>query len=142
MPERSPLDRLPHSGTARLPQRVTDLVPSLRVTAERTLAPHDDCLNASGRLPSMLLVELMAQTCGLLIDEADGEPARGDYAVLAGIKRMHLHGAAAAGETVEVSGRLSRRLGDLYLVDCSARAGGRDLAHGALQIRRVRAAAP
>jgi len=130
------LRRLPHTGQARLPGRVVRFEPNRQVTAERSLATGDSCLNETGRLPSVLLVELMAQVSGLLIDDAGSAP--GDYAVLAGIKRMHLHDTALAGETVEVSGTLSRRLGDLYLVDCCARSATRELAHGSLQIRRVR----
>ena len=116
------------------------LEPAERVTAERSLKAGDGCLNEAGHLPAVLLVELMAQVCGLLIDDTCS--AGGDYAVLAGIKRMHMHDTAHAGETVQVSGRLSRRLGDVYLVECRARAASRELAHGSLQIRRVRGSRP
>jgi len=129
------LDRLPHTGQARLPQRILHLEPAARVAGERRLAPGDSCLNGSGFLPSSLLVELMAQVGGVLLVDPQ-EPA-GGYAMLAGIKRMHLHGTAAAGETVLVECSLVRRLGDLYLLECRSRAAGRDLAHGTMQIRRV-----
>jgi len=119
-----------------MPGRVIRLEPGVRVEAERRLEPGDACLNEQGHLPSVLTVELMAQVGGLLIDDTNGGP--GDYAVLAGVKRMHIHDAARSGETIEVSCRLARQLGDLHLIECRARAGDRELAHGSIQIRRMR----
>ena len=131
-----PLHRLPHTGPARLPDRVIHLEPSVRVVAERSLAAGDSCLNDRGVMPAMLLVELMAQVGGLLLDPAGIGPH--DYAVLAGIRRLHLHATAAAGDTVQVDCDLIRRLGDLHMIGCRASAGGRRLAHGTIQIRQVR----
>jgi len=96
----------------------------------------DGRLNETARLPSVLLVELMAQAGGLLIDAGPTQP--GDHAVLAGIKRLHLHDTAAAGETLTAECALSRRLGDVYLIACRVSAAGRALAHGHLQLRHVR----
>src|SRR5262245_5795370 len=139
MPDGDPLDRLPHAGPARLPDRVLDWTPGVRVVAQRRLAGGDSCLNEGARLPSLLLVELMAQVGGLLIDEggAGGRPIAPGLALLAGIKRMHLHDAPRAGETVIVEGALIRRLGDMYLIAVSSHAAGRPLAHGRIQIRRA-----
>jgi len=97
------------------------------VIAEKTL---------DGMLPAMMLIELMAQTGGLLVDDSDHRP--GDYAVLAGVRRMHLHEAGPPGEVVRTECRLSRRMGELYMLACEARAGQRPLAHGEILIRRVR----
>jgi predicted hotdog family 3-hydroxylacyl-ACP dehydratase len=130
------LDLLPHTGPARLPDAVTRLEPGVRAAATRTSPPGDTCLNEDGWLPSVLLVEMMAQVGGLLLEE--GPTPSGDHAVLAGIKRMHLHGAPRAGESLLAECRRVRRLGDLYLIEGSVLAGGRRLAHGSLQLRRVR----
>ena len=140
------LSRLPHTGPARLPERVLELEAGLRVTACRTLRPGDACLNEAGLLPGVLLVELMAQVGGLLVHDEGSGAAGGqtapDHGVIAGIKRMHLHGAAGAGETILVECSLRRRIGDLYMIDCRALAGDRDLAHGTIQIRAVKGSAP
>jgi 3-hydroxyacyl-[acyl-carrier-protein] dehydratase len=153
--EGNPVDRLPHTGPARLPERAVVSEPGMRVSAWRTLRPGDPCLNDGGLLPGVLLVELMAQVGGLLVDQSEGGP--GGYGVLAGIKRMHLHGTAGAGETIAVECALVRRMGDLYMIECRARAGGeggaaeggggvgraeREIGHGTIQIRRVRGSAP
>lgn len=131
------LDRLPHTGDARLPQRVIHHEPGARVAVARDLEEGDAVLNEHGTLPSVLLVELMAQAAGLLLDDG---PASGG--LLAGVRRMHLHGAARAGETVIVTCRLVRRLGDIVMVDSKAvRGRGGVLAHGRIQIRRFAAAA-
>ena len=139
MPESDPLDRLPHAGPARLPDRVLEWAPGVRVVAQRRLGPGDSCLNQAGHLPSLLLVELMAQVGGLLIEEngASGRRTGPGLALLAGIKRMHLHDAPRAGETVIVEGALVRRLGDVYLIAVSCHTAGRPLAHGRIQIRRA-----
>ncbi|HKY31545.1 MAG TPA: hypothetical protein VJV23_03330 [Candidatus Polarisedimenticolia bacterium] len=131
-----PLARLPHTGAARLPSRVLRLDPGRAVTAERCLAAGDPCLNGDGFLPSVLVVELMAQAGGLLMEQEPG----GSAGVLAGVRRLHLHAAPGAGDTVTVECRLERRLGELYLLSCDARSGTRALAHGRIHLRRTRRA--
>ncbi|HET9480995.1 MAG TPA: hypothetical protein VFP98_04495 [Candidatus Polarisedimenticolia bacterium] len=131
-----PLDRLPHRGDARLPDRIVIVEAGLRVGSTRTVRGDEPWITGRGTMPPLMLVELMAQTGGLLIDE--GAAGRGDYAVLAGLRRMHMHDSARAGETVTVECTLVRKLGDLYLVRCRGRADGRELAHGSLQLRLVR----
>jgi predicted hotdog family 3-hydroxylacyl-ACP dehydratase len=139
VPEPDPLDRLPHSGNAKLLDRVVSLVPATRVVAEKQVAGDEHWLNADGFFPSMLLVELMAQGAGLLLEPDD---ARSDYAVLAGLRRMHLHGSVEAGQTIRVECSLTRQMGDVYLVSCASFSGGRPLAHGRIQLRRVRRESP
>lgn len=147
-PSTDPLSRLPHRGPARLPETLLALDPGTRVLAERRLRPGDACLNQQGLLPATLLVELMAQVGGLLIEPREprepGEPraprdgdTRGDGALLAGVRRMHLHGTAGAGETVTVECELSRRMGDVFLIECRSDSAGRPLAHGAIHLRRL-----
>jgi predicted hotdog family 3-hydroxylacyl-ACP dehydratase len=116
---------------------VLSLDPRVRAVAVKRLAQGAAYLNALGFLPAMMLVELMAQVGGLLIDEEGA--AKAQHAVLAGITRMHLHGTARAGETVQVECRLARRLGDLYRIECAGRVGSRELAHGVITLRRSRA---
>ncbi len=135
-----PLDRLPHTGAARLPDRVLRLEPGASVVACRSLAARDACLNAGGWLPSSLLVELMAQVGGLLMDEEPAAP--GGHALLAGIRRLHLHAAARAGDTVVVECGLRRRMGDLFLIECRGVVDGRTIAHGSIHLRRMRGGAP
>lgn len=109
------------------------------MVAERDLDTDDPALNAAGTFPSALLIELMAQTAGLLL--ADQPGARGG--LLAGVRRMHVHAAARAGETVVAGGRLVRRLGDIVMVECEASLpDGRVLAHGQILIRSLAEAAP
>jgi predicted hotdog family 3-hydroxylacyl-ACP dehydratase len=128
------LDRLPHRGPARLPEDLVIFEPGRRAVARLRLGPGGP-LNPDGFLPSVLLVEMMAQVGGLLIEiPDDGTPPGG---LLAGIRRMHVHATAGEGETVTVECSLIRRMGDLYLIRCEGTAGGRALAHGSVQIRRV-----
>ncbi len=135
MTDRNPLDRLPHEGSARLPDEVVSIEPGSRVVARKHLGSEDPHLNETGRMPWVLVVELMAQVGGLLM-EGEGHP--GEYAVLAGIRNMRLHDTARAGETLSVECILSRRMGDLYMIDCRSWADDRDIGHGTFQLRRVR----
>jgi predicted hotdog family 3-hydroxylacyl-ACP dehydratase len=137
------LDRLPHTGAARLPDRVMSLEPGRRVVAARHLRRGDPVLNQDGVLPSALLVELMAQAGGLLLDEPAGESGRSRGGLLAGMRRLHVHGAARGGETVFVTCELMRRLGDVAMLACEAtRADGARLAHGRIQLRLLGRGAP
>jgi hypothetical protein len=47
VPEPDPLDRLPHSGNAKLLDRVVSLVPATRVVAEKQVAGDEHWLNGS-----------------------------------------------------------------------------------------------
>jgi predicted hotdog family 3-hydroxylacyl-ACP dehydratase len=115
------------------------LEPGVRVVAERDLPSGDPVLNEGGMLPSVTLVELMAQTGGLLLDD---DPIAGG-GLLAGLRRVHVHAAARAGETVVVTCTMVRRLGDILMVAAVAACGdGRVLAHGRIQIRRLAARVP
>jgi predicted hotdog family 3-hydroxylacyl-ACP dehydratase len=134
------LDRLPHEGAARLPEEILLFEPGRRVIARRRLAGSGGLLNPAGHLPSVLLVEMMAQVGGLLVEDPDDGSSQ--YGLLAGVKRMHLHATAVAGETVTVDCSLVRRMGDLYLIRCEGTIGDRPAAHGSVHIRRVRKEAP
>lgn len=130
------LDRLPHEGAARLPEEILLFEPGRRVVARRRFPRGSGLLNPSGRLPSVLLVEMMAQVGGLLVEDPDDGSSQ--YGLLAGVKRMHLHATAGAGETVIVDCSLIRRMGDLYMIRCQGTIGDRPAAHGSIHIRRVR----
>ena len=110
------------------------LEPGVRVTASHVVRPDDPRVAVTGTLPALLLIELMAQAGGLLIDQK-GEDGEG--ALVAGVRRMHLHGAARAGETVVVECALTRKLGEVFLIAASARCGSRRLAHGGILLRRA-----
>ena len=115
------------------------LVPSTHVVAEKQVGRGEHWLNADGAFPSMLLVELMAQGAGLLLEP---DEMGSDYAVLAGLRRMHVHGSVGAGQTIRVECSLTRQMGDVYLVSCASFSGRRPLAHGRIQLRRVRRESP
>src|SRR5262249_24056826 len=102
------------------------------VEARRTLRAGDRCLNQDGLLPAMLLVELMAQAGGLLLQAV----ASGGGGVLAGGRRPHPHRAARGGQTVTRRCTPRRRLGDVFLVEGAVSCGERRLAHGEVLLRR------
>jgi predicted hotdog family 3-hydroxylacyl-ACP dehydratase len=133
------LDRLPHRGLARIPDAIVELLPGVRVVARFHVLATDVRLNPDGRLPAVLLVEMMAQAGGLLLEPGvapPGQPpALAGPLLLAGVRRMHLHDTPRAGETVLATCRLVRRLGRTLLVEGRA-ATTRLLAHGTLHLSR------
>lgn len=123
------IDRLPHTPPARL---VTSAVMDPQGDAcigFRATGGADPLANEAGFLPSSLLIELMAQTAGLIL------PGESSGAWVAGLRNMRLHDGARGGEPVEVRARLERRMGSLFLFECRASSSGRLLATGSITLR-------
>jgi 3-hydroxymyristoyl/3-hydroxydecanoyl-(acyl carrier protein) dehydratase len=90
---------------------------------------RDPLLNAGGFFPGTLLVELMAQTAGLLL------PGDNAGAFVAGLRDVAFHDAAREGESLEVRAVLDRSMGPLFIFDCRAETSGRILATGSITLR-------
>jgi 3-hydroxyacyl-[acyl-carrier-protein] dehydratase len=77
--------------------------------------------------PQMLLVECVAQLAGIAtaIDE-------GELGFLAAVDRASFSGTVATGETLEVSARVVKSFGRLYLVEGEVKADGRRVLEVAL----------
>ncbi|HXI02075.1 MAG TPA: hypothetical protein VNI57_02755 [Candidatus Saccharimonadales bacterium] len=128
-PDPDPLSRLPHGPPARLLTGATlDPEGGLCLGVREPGLAHP-AENPEGFLPGCLLVELMAQTAGLIL------PRESTGAYVAGIRRMRLLRAARGDDRVEVKARLDRRMGSLFLFDCRAEAAGRLLARGSITLR-------
>ncbi len=125
------LSRLPHGPPALLLTSASLSAGGDSCRGVRDAGEADPSTNPEGFLPSCLLVELMAQTAGLVLpEEATG-------ALVAAIGGMCVRRAARRGERVEVRARLERRIGALFLFDCRAEAAGRLLARGSITLRAL-----
>lgn len=89
----------------------------------------DPAVNAGGFFPGCLLVELMAQTAGLLL------PGEHAGAFVAGLRDIAFHDAAREGERLQVRARLARAMAPLFIFDCRAETSGRLLASGSITLR-------
>jgi len=99
--------------------------------ARREAAADDPHANGSGVIPACLVIEMMAQTAGLILPE---DVSAAYVAALSGVR---LHRAPEAGETIDLEARLARRMGGLYQFDCSARTGTTPLADGTIVLAVV-----
>jgi len=123
------LDKLPHRGPALLLTSATLGPDPGEVHGFREAAAGSLAAEAAGFLPQALLIELMSQTAGLIL------PSGSAAAFVARIDGMHLHRAARTGERVEVTARLERQVGRLFVFDCRAESTGAVLAHGSIVLR-------
>lgn len=83
-----------------------------------------------GRYPAFLLLEGCAQVAGL----AGGGPGQGEAGVLAGVERFRVRRRPQAGDVLQFTARLERRLGAMGRYECRVRCGGEDVAEGFLLI--------
>lgn len=87
--------------------------------------------NGDGFFPASLLIELMAQTAGLIL------PPESRQAYVAGIRGMRLHRAVRGGAPVRVHATLERSMGALFMFHCRAHSSGRLLARGSITLRAL-----
>ena len=128
-PERGLIDRLPHSRPALL---LTDaqLEPGgVSCKGLRKITGRDPLVNPDGFFPDCLLVEMMAQTAGLIL------PVEHGGAYVAGMREISICDTAREGESLEVLARLNRSMGALFIFDCRAETSGRLLATGIITLR-------
>ena len=118
----------------RLPDRVTHLEPGVSITLEKRLSADDVfCApGASGPCPEMLLVELCAQTAGLLNrQDADAPPRPG---MLCAIPEFTFHRRVQAGDTLIVEASAEGELGPLFSIRCRITCKGEECAAGRLTL--------
>jgi len=125
------LDQLPHREQALLLTSAFRGPETGEAHGVREAPPGGHPAESAGFLPQCLLVELMSQTAGLVLPSGTG------VAFVAGIQRMQLHEAARSGERVDVTARLERQLGALFVFDCRAESNGGLLARGSIVLRAL-----
>jgi 3-hydroxyacyl-[acyl-carrier-protein] dehydratase len=112
---------LPHTYPFLLIDRIVESVPAQRAVAVKNLTRGDPLLDADGLLPSVLLVEAMAQCAGVAVLGGD----RGRTAVLASINRFRTRSRVVAGDQLRVSANVLRSFGAMAKVRAVVRVDGR-----------------
>ncbi len=120
MPGDAPGSRLPHRYPFLLLDRVLTIEPGHWAAAVKRVSRDDTLLDGDGRLPRVLLAEVMAQAAGLAVSAPPGT-----VALLIQIDRFRSCGAIAGGTDLLVVARVLRRLGRNLKVRASVRAAGR-----------------
>lgn len=112
---------LPHTYPFLLLDRIVESVPAQRAVAVKNLTRGDPLLDADGLLPSVLLVEAMAQCAAVAALGAD----RGGTAVLASVNRFRTRRRVGAGDQLRVSANVLRSFGTMAKVRAVVRVNGR-----------------
>ena len=136
---------LPHRAPFIFVDRVTRLVPSRLIIAERDLRadePHF-AVHFPGRpiMPGVLVTEALAQTSGLLVGlsrqmEAGGEPAEKPMFFLAANSIKYVS-PAVPGETLVLKSESDKSFGTLFKFNVEAAVGRRLVASGTLTLTMV-----
>jgi len=136
---------LPHRAPFVFVDRVTRLVPSRLIIAERDLRTDEPHFagHFPGRpiMPGVLVTEALAQTSGLLVGlsrqmEADAEPAEKPMFFLAANSIKYVS-PALPGETLTLKSESDKSFGTLFRFNVEASVGRRLIASGSLTLTMV-----
>jgi len=83
---------------------------------------NEPSVKGSGFLPSVFIIEAMAQLSGIISGKEAG--------ILAGVRDFEFYGPVEAGETLALQSRLESSFGGLYIFRCEAHASGKPSAAG------------
>ena len=111
---------LPHRYPFLMVDRVLALEPGCWAAAVKNVTSDDPFLDQTGRWPSVLLVEAMAQAAGMASAAAGHAATAG---VLAAVNRFRCGRAVVAGDRLLVVTRITRRFGSLVQARAVVRAG-------------------
>lgn len=124
---------IPHRPPMVLIDAVNEYGPT-RIVARRTVREGDPFVDAHG-LDSSALLEVIAQTIAAgdaMYAQANGGKVLRGY--LTGLTGVKLHGRAAIGDSIEVTGDCLKRMDGMGLFDATAKVGDRVLAEGRFKL--------
>ncbi len=120
---------LPHRYPFLLVDRVDELVPGERIAGRKNVSINEPFF--AGHFPShpimpgVLLVEAMAQLCGILAFKTSGHrPDEGYLHYLAGLNDVRFKRPVRPGDTLMLSGTITGSRRDLAKFDCESRVDG------------------
>jgi 3-hydroxyacyl-[acyl-carrier-protein] dehydratase len=136
---------LPHRPPFLFVDRVLDLEPGQRITAERTLRPEEPYFagHFPGRpmMPGVLVTEALAQASGLLLGLSEKLagiiPAEPKNFVLARTSLKFTH-PAVPGDVLELRSTLERGFAGLFRFEVEASAGRNLVASGTVTLALVK----
>lgn len=124
---------IPHRPPMVLIDTVNEYGPT-RIVARRTVREGDPFVDAHG-LDNSALLEVIAQTIAAgdaMYAQANGGRVLRGY--LTGLTGVKLHGRAAIGDIIEVTGDCLKRMDGMGLFDTTAKVGDRLLAEGRFKL--------
>ncbi len=120
---------LPHRYPFLLIDRVLECVPGERVSALKNVTINEEFFQ--GHFPSLpimpgvLILEALAQACGILASEtAQTSAAEGVILLFAGIDKARFKRQVVPGDQLRLDGRLSRKKRDIWCFSTEASVDG------------------
>ena len=121
------LRRLPHGPEFRFIDRLVDLEPGIRGTAEYTVRGDEPFLKGhfpgQPMMPGVLLIEAIAQLAGTIAQSDPRHRPLSDLKLTA-IRAAKVLGTAAPGDRIALSAEVEGRLGSLVQARGSVEVGG------------------
>ena len=120
---------LPHRYPFLLVDRVDELVPGERIAGRKNVSINEPFFpgHFPGHpiMPGVLVVEAMAQLCGILAFKTRGNrPDQGYLHYLAGIDDVRFKRPVVPGDTLALAGKIVSSRRQLMKLDCEARVDG------------------
>ena len=133
------IDGLPHQPPMRLVEEVVDVSPGERATTRRVTRPDDFFFQGHfpGQpvVPAIILVELLAQTGGLVVASLPAAAAsRTPQLRVAGLGPFKFPAAAGVGVTLEATARLAGKFGGVFKIEGEVTADGVLVASGSVTL--------
>lgn len=122
-------DFLPHRYPFLLVDRVDEIVPGERIAGRKNVSVNEPFFagHFPGHpiMPGVLLVEAMAQLCGILAFKTRGNrPDQGYLHYLAGLNDVRFKRPVRPGDTLALGGVITGQRSQLMKFDCEARVDG------------------
>ncbi|MCX8156442.1 MAG: beta-hydroxyacyl-ACP dehydratase [Verrucomicrobiae bacterium] len=131
------LARLPHGPEFRFVDRLTALEPGVRGAGEYHVRGDEPFLRGHfpglPLFPGVLLVEAAAQLAGVVAQTAPGQAPLEDLKLTA-LRHIKIWDTARPGETLQLTARITGRLGGLIQAETEVSAGGRLLLQGQITL--------
>jgi 3-hydroxyacyl-[acyl-carrier-protein] dehydratase len=132
------LDLLPHRYPFLLLDRVLSCEPGKSVTAIKNVTVNEPFFQGHfpGRpiMPGVVIVEAMAQACGILAFETVGEAPRDTVFLFVGIDQARFKRPVVPGDQLEIRAELVRRVKTIWKFKVVAEVDGRLAASAELMV--------
>lgn len=132
------LDLLPHRYPFLLIDRVVSCEPGKSITAIKNVTVNEPFFQGHfpGRpiMPGVIIVEAMAQACGILAFETVGEAPRDTVFLFVGIDQARFKRPVVPGDQLELRAELVRRVKTIWKFKVSAEVDGRLAASAELMV--------
>jgi len=132
------LDMLPHRYPFLLIDRVVSCEPGKSITAIKNVTVNEPFFQGHfpGRpiMPGVIIVEAMAQACGILAFETVGEAPRDTVFLFVGIDQARFKRPVVPGDQLALHAELVRRVKTIWKFKVSAEVEGRLAASAELMV--------